>query len=108
MSQPPLFAPDCLRASIIPVPIHPCFSLPQTARYSHPATHKNKNNSMKQLERDIQKAIVQYLALRGMFHYKNITVGIKKPNGSRIPSQSVGAPDLVAVIGDKGESEGKG
>ena len=56
---------------------------------------------MKERERDIQKAILDFLTLKGIFHYKQNTVGIKKPNGNYIPSPSVGAPDIVAVIGGK-------
>jgi hypothetical protein len=53
-------------------------------------------------ESDIQKTILDYLTLRGIFHYKNNTAGIyKQATGSYIPSPSVGAPDIVAVIGGK-------
>lgn len=54
---------------------------------------------MKILEKDIQKTITDYLKLKGIFHYKNNTVGIyKKATNSYIPSPSAGAPDIVAVI----------
>ena len=59
-------------------------------------------NSMKQariLERDIQYTILQYLKAKKIFSYKNSTAGIyKKATGSYIPSQSVGSPDIIAVI----------
>jgi hypothetical protein len=54
---------------------------------------------MKERENDIQKAILDYLTLRGIFHYKQNTAGIyKQSTGSYIPSPSIGAPDIVCVI----------
>lgn len=52
----------------------------------------------KELEKDVQRAVLAYLTLRGIFHYKHNNVGIKKTNGSYIPSQSVGAPDIICII----------
>lgn len=50
-------------------------------------------------EKDIQKAILDWLKLSKIFCYKNSTVGIfKKSTGAYIPSQSVGSPDIVCVI----------
>lgn len=50
-------------------------------------------------EKDIQKAILDYLTLRSIFHYKHNNSGIYKPStGSYIPSQSKGAPDIVCII----------
>jgi len=46
-------------------------------------------------EQDIQKACIDYLKLRGIFCYKINNVGVKKPNGSYIPAQTKGIPDLV-------------
>lgn len=58
---------------------------------------------MKQeLERDIQKSIIDYLRVKKIFHYKNSTIGIyKKSTDSYIPSQSVGSPDIICVIDGK-------
>ena len=51
------------------------------------------------LEKHIQKSILGYLELLNIFHYKNNTAGIyKQATGSYIPSQSVGAPDIICVI----------
>lgn len=53
-------------------------------------------------ESDIQRTILAYLTLRGIFHYKNSTVGIyKQSTGSYIPSQSIGSPDIVCIIKGK-------
>lgn len=53
----------------------------------------------KQLEKDIQRDIIQYLQLKKIFHYKNSTTGIyQQKTGHYIPSQSVGSPDIIAVI----------
>ena len=53
-------------------------------------------------ESDIQKSILDFLTLKGIFHYKNSTVGIyKQATATYIPSPSVGAPDIVAVIAGK-------
>ncbi len=42
---------------------------------------------------------MDYLTLRGIFHYKNNTTGIYKvATGSYIPSQSVGAPDITCIV----------
>ena len=50
-------------------------------------------------EREIQRAVLEYLRLRKFFCWKNNTVGIyKKDTGKYIPSQSVGAPDIFLVI----------
>jgi penicillin-binding protein-related factor A (putative recombinase) len=56
-------------------------------------------NGMKGLEKEIQRDILRYLALRGLFHYKNNTVGIfKQATGTYIPSPSKGAPDIVCIL----------
>ena len=53
----------------------------------------------KLLERDIQKQILDYLSYKKIFHYKQSTTGIyKQKTGHYIPSQSVGAGDIVIVI----------
>ena len=53
----------------------------------------------KELERDIQKSIIDYLSLKGYFFMKVNTVGIfKQATGSYIPSQSVGAPDILVFL----------
>src|SRR3990167_6222466 len=53
---------------------------------------------MPSTEKPTQKAILQYLTMRRIFHWKNNTVGIyKKTTDSYIPSQAVGSPDIFAV-----------
>ncbi len=53
---------------------------------------------MKQeLEKDIQKTILDFLKLKGLHANKINTVGIKKPNGSFIPSQNVGMADIIGL-----------
>jgi hypothetical protein len=54
-------------------------------------------------ESEIQKAILDYLRLVcKIFCYKNNTTGIyKKSTNSYIPSQSVGCPDITAIINGK-------
>ncbi len=51
------------------------------------------------LESIIQKQITDYLELKYplFFVWKNNTTGIKKPNGSYIPSQSKGSSDLLGI-----------
>jgi len=51
---------------------------------------------LKPLESEIQKSIIDYLKIKKHFFMKINTVGIyKKATGSYIPSQSVGAPDIL-------------
>ena len=60
-------------------------------------------NSMKHdriLEKDIQYTILQYLKLKGYFVWKNNVSGIKKPNGSYIPSSSKGTSDILGISPD--------
>lgn len=50
-------------------------------------------------ESDVQRAILEYLRYKRIFCFKNNTTGIYKPStGSYIPSQSVGAPDIIAIV----------
>lgn len=48
-------------------------------------------------ESQIQRAILDYLTLMRIFHWKQNTVGIKKPNGQWIPSTAKGVSDILAV-----------
>lgn len=53
-------------------------------------------------ESDVQKAILDYLRYRGIFCFKNNTVGIyKRDTGAYIPSQSKGSPDIICVVDGK-------
>lgn len=51
-------------------------------------------------ERDIQKGILDYLKLKGIFCWKNSTVGIAKLNGSFIPAQMTGVSDIIGLLPD--------
>ena len=50
---------------------------------------------MKILERDIQKTIIDFCGYKKIFCFKINNGGIKKLNGSYIPAQTLGLPDLV-------------
>lgn len=49
-------------------------------------------------EQDIQRQITDYLKLKRIFHRKVNTVGIKKSDGSYIPSQSAGMSDIIGCL----------
>lgn len=49
------------------------------------------------LEKVIQKQILDYLKLKRIFCWKNSTVGIKKANGSFIPSGMTGISDILGL-----------
>ena len=52
-------------------------------------------------ESEIQKAILDYLRLRGIFCWKNNSVGIyKKATGSYISVGMKGVADILGVLGD--------
>ena len=51
-------------------------------------------------EREIQAAILTYLRVRRHFVWKQHNIGIKKPNGSYIPSNMLGVADILG--GEKG------
>jgi hypothetical protein len=48
-------------------------------------------------EQAIQAQILAYLRLKGYFVWKNSTVGIKKPDGSYIPSHAKGVSDILGL-----------
>lgn len=60
-----------------------------------------KKPTIKVLEKDIQRACLDFLALKRVFAYKQNNVGIKKPNGSYIPAGMIGVADIVAIIHGK-------
>lgn len=49
-------------------------------------------------EKDLQRAILDWLRLKRIFAFKINNVGIKKPNGSYIPSQLRGISDIVGIL----------
>jgi hypothetical protein len=53
-----------------------------------------------ELEKDVQAAITQYLTLMGIFHWKQNNTGIKKDNGSWIPSNLPGVSDILGILKD--------
>lgn len=56
---------------------------------------------MPERESDIQRAILEYLTLRGIFHYRQNTGGWKDDRGHFYRFGSKGAPDIVCVIHGK-------
>lgn len=52
---------------------------------------------IKQSESDIQKAILDYLCARRIFHYRNNTGAAKMQNGRFVSFGIKGAPDIVCV-----------
>jgi len=52
------------------------------------------------LEKDIQRAVLDYLRLNRIFCWKQHSVGIKKPDGRYIPSGMVGVSDIMGVLPD--------
>lgn len=54
----------------------------------------------KLLEKDIQKAIKDYLMLLGIFCWKQNSGGIVKPNGQYIPSGMTGVSDILGICKD--------
>ncbi len=51
----------------------------------------------KELEKDIQSAILQLLRLKGYFVWKQNSAGIMKTDGHYIPSQMPGIADIIGV-----------
>lgn len=50
------------------------------------------------LEKEIQRAILDYLEYKKIFVWKNNTVGIKKPDGHYIPAGRRGVADILGVL----------
>ena len=50
------------------------------------------------LERDIQRQILDYLALRRVFHYRQNSGALKAEKGGFVRFGTPGAPDIVCVI----------
>jgi hypothetical protein len=59
---------------------------------------KNRKNSIKMKESDLQKTIIDYLRLKKIFVFKLNNWGFRKPNGGFIPAQTKGLPDLICHI----------
>lgn len=49
-------------------------------------------------EQDIQRQILDYLRLKKIWCRKISTIGIRKENGSYIPSQSKGMSDIIGIL----------
>ena len=49
-------------------------------------------------EKDTQKAILQYLEAKRIFHYRNNTGAVKTESGRFIRFGNVGSPDIIAVV----------
>jgi hypothetical protein len=50
------------------------------------------------LEQHIQKQILDYLRFRGIPCYKHQNAGIRKPDGSYIPTHTRGVSDIIGCI----------
>lgn len=55
------------------------------------------NKKRHELERDIKKAITDYLKVKKFLVIQYRNVGIKKPNGQYIPVSDLGVSDILAV-----------
>lgn len=53
-----------------------------------------------QKESDIQKQILDYLRYKHIFCFKHNNIGIKKQNGSYIPSGMKGVSDILGLLPD--------
>lgn len=49
-------------------------------------------------ESDVQGAILQYLALKRIFHYRNNSGAFKRDDGHFYRFGAVGSPDIVCVV----------
>lgn len=53
---------------------------------------------MKSTEKATQRAILQYLALRKIFHWRNNSGAFKNPKGHLYFFGTTGSPDIFAII----------
>jgi hypothetical protein len=51
-----------------------------------------------QVEQGIQRAILDYLRWRGIPCYKHQNAGIRKPDGSYIPTHTRGVSDIIGCL----------
>lgn len=56
-----------------------------------------KNIKMKSSEKDTQRTILEYLALKGIFHYRQNTGAFKDAQGHMYRFGATGSPDIVCV-----------
>jgi Holliday junction resolvase len=52
---------------------------------------------IKEKEKDVQRAILDYLTLRGIFHYRNNSGAMMSDGGHFVRFGAVGSPDIVVV-----------
>ena len=52
---------------------------------------------IKEKEKDVQKAILDYLTLKGIFHYRNNSGAMMSDAGHFVRFGAVGSPDIVVV-----------
>jgi len=52
----------------------------------------------KLLEREIQYGILEYLKFKNIVAWKQNTAGIRKPDGSYIPSHTRGVSDILGIL----------
>lgn len=63
-----------------------------------PAKIRFNSASGNVLEKEVQKSILDYLSLNQIFHWKVNNVGIKKENGSFIPTGLIGISDILGIL----------
>lgn len=61
---------------------------------------------MKSTEKATQRAILDYLELSGIFHWRNNTGGFKDTSGHFYRFGAVGSPDIFAVLAPTGRIVG--
>jgi hypothetical protein len=49
-------------------------------------------------ESDVQRQILDYLALKGIFHYRNNSGAFKRDDGHFYRFGALGSPDIICVI----------
>lgn len=49
-------------------------------------------------ESEVQKAILQYLQVKNIFHYRNNSGAFQAKNGNFVRFGAVGSPDIICVI----------
>lgn len=58
---------------------------------------------MKSNEKATQKAILDYLALTGVFHWRNNSGAMRTEHGSFVRFGAAGSPDIVVVLPPHGQ-----
>ncbi len=59
---------------------------------------KEKLTKFKVAEKDIQRAILEWLSLKKIFHYRNNSGAFKGSRGQFYKFGSLGSPDIIGII----------